>query len=117
MPLYDYKCTKCGKVREVRHGFDERHAEACPDCGGALARVFNPAPIVFKGSGFYVTDSRKSSSPGESKADAPKADAPKADAAKTDAPKTDAAKSDTPKSDGAGASSPKTESKASEPAA
>jgi len=76
MPLYDYKCTKCGKVREVRHGFDERHAEACPDCGGALARVFNPAPIVFKGSGFYVTDSRKSSSPGESKADAPKADAP-----------------------------------------
>ena len=100
MPLYDYKCTQCGKTSEIRHGFDETHAEMCPSCGGALARVFNPAPIVFKGSGFYVTDSRKSSSAGSSAAKpadtsteskpaepaksestpaaAPKADAPKA---------------------------------------
>lgn len=61
MPLYDYKCTQCGAVTEVRHGFDESHSEPCPACGGRMARVFNPAPIVFKGSGFYVTDSRKSS--------------------------------------------------------
>jgi putative FmdB family regulatory protein len=58
MPLYDYRCSNCGAVIEVRHGFDEAHAQACPSCGGALSRVFNPAPILFKGSGFYVTDSR-----------------------------------------------------------
>jgi putative FmdB family regulatory protein len=63
MPLYDYRCKQCNHVVEVRHGFGEAHSEPCPVCGGALQRVFNPAPIVFKGSGFYVTDSRKSSAP------------------------------------------------------
>jgi putative FmdB family regulatory protein len=92
MPLYDYRCAKCGKVTEVRHGFDEAHKGVCPACGGELSRVFNPAPIVFKGSGFYVTDSRK-------KSDSAKSDAPKSDSAKSDAPKSDSAKSDAPKSD------------------
>lgn len=58
MPLYDYKCTQCGTVREVRHGFKESHGEPCPACGAAMTRVFSAAPIVFKGSGFYATDSR-----------------------------------------------------------
>ena len=62
MPLYDYRCTVCGKETEIRHGFNDTNAEPCPHCGGALVRVFNPAPIVFKGSGFYVTDSRSPSS-------------------------------------------------------
>jgi putative FmdB family regulatory protein len=67
MPLYDYQCAKCGKVTEVRHGFNDTYAEACAACGGELQRVFNPAPIVFKGSGFYITDSRsKKSSSSES---------------------------------------------------
>ncbi len=61
MPLYDYQCRSCNQVTEVRHGFKEEHTGACPACGGELARVFNPAGIVFKGSGFYVTDSRKGS--------------------------------------------------------
>ncbi len=61
MPLYDYQCRTCSKVTEVRHGFREAYDGTCPSCGGDLARVFNPAGIVFKGSGFYVTDSRKSS--------------------------------------------------------
>ena len=59
MPLYDYQCRACSKVTEVRHGFREPYQEACPECGGVLARVFNPAGIVFKGSGFYINDSRK----------------------------------------------------------
>ena len=78
MPLYDYQCSQCGHVVEVRHGFDETYTQACPACGGALQRVFNPAPIVFKGSGFYITDSRKkesgssdSSSKGSSKDSGP----------------------------------------------
>jgi putative FmdB family regulatory protein len=62
MPLYDYKCTQCGKVTEVKHGFNESHADPCPACGGKMARVFSAAPIVFKGSGYYITDSRKSGS-------------------------------------------------------
>lgn len=98
MPLYDYKCTQCGKTTEIRHGFDETHSETCPSCGGTLARVFNPAPIVFKGSGFYVTDSRKSSAanspaPSESK---PAAETKPAEPAKTEsapaAPKPEAPK-------------------------
>jgi putative FmdB family regulatory protein len=60
VPLYEYQCRSCKKVTEVRHGFKETFDEACPACGGAVARVFSPAPILFKGSGFYVTDSRKS---------------------------------------------------------
>jgi putative FmdB family regulatory protein len=62
MPLYDYRCAACGAIVEIRHGFHENHTGVCPKCGGALARVFNPAPILFKGSGFYVTDSRSKSS-------------------------------------------------------
>ena len=61
MPLYDYACTQCGRVHEVRHGFDESHEGLCEACRSPLRRVFNPAPVLFKGSGFYVTDSRRSS--------------------------------------------------------
>ena len=66
MPLYDYQCSKCQHVVEVRHGFNDTHSDPCPDCGGAMSRVFNPAPIVFKGSGFYITDSRPSGGSGDS---------------------------------------------------
>lgn len=62
MPLYDYQCSKCQHVVEVRHGFNDTYAEECPKCGGAMKRLINPAPIIFKGSGFYVTDSRKKDS-------------------------------------------------------
>jgi len=64
MPLYDYQCSKCQAVTEIRHGFDDNHSDPCPKCGGTLKRVFNPAPILFKGSGFYITDSRPSGSNG-----------------------------------------------------
>jgi putative FmdB family regulatory protein len=106
MPLYDYKCTQCGKTTEIRHGFDDTHTESCPSCGGKLARVFNPAPIVFKGSGFYVTDSRKSTSSSSSTASEtkPAAESKPAEPAKTESTPA-AAKTEAPKP------------KASEPAA
>jgi putative FmdB family regulatory protein len=66
MPLYDYKCTSCAHVTEIRHGFDENHERTCPACGAPMARVFSAAPILFKGSGFYVTDSRKDGAGGSS---------------------------------------------------
>ncbi len=62
MPLYEYACTRCGRIHEVRHGFDETHEAPCASCGARLRRVFNAAPVLFKGSGFYVTDSRGSGS-------------------------------------------------------
>jgi putative FmdB family regulatory protein len=78
MPLYDYACTKCGRICEVRHGFDESYREPCAACGAPVRRVFNPAPVLFKGSGFYVTDSRRSSASGKS--EKPKDDASTASA-------------------------------------
>ncbi len=84
MPLYDYRCRTCSKVTEVRHGSRDAHAESCPDCGGELARVFHPAGIVFKGSGFYLTDSRKASEAGKAPAAAKSSEAAApADAAKS----------------------------------
>ena len=66
MPLYEYGCPSCGLVTDIRHGFDEKPEATCERCGTALVRRFSAAPIVFKGSGFYVTDSRKGSSKSES---------------------------------------------------
>ncbi len=59
MPLYDYECVKCGHGFELRKSFDESPEAACPRCEGETRRLFSPVPIVFKGSGFYVTDSRR----------------------------------------------------------
>jgi putative FmdB family regulatory protein len=70
MPLYDYRCATCGKVTEIRHGFNDAHTEPCSHCGGTLSRVFNAAPIIFNGSGFYKTDSR----PAEKKSEASKSE-------------------------------------------
>jgi putative FmdB family regulatory protein len=58
LPLYEYQCRACRKTAEVRHGFKETFEGKCEACGGEMARVFTPAGIVFKGSGFYLTDSR-----------------------------------------------------------
>jgi putative FmdB family regulatory protein len=58
LPLYEYQCRACRKTAEVRHGFKETFEGKCENCGGEMARVFTPAGIVFKGSGFYLTDSR-----------------------------------------------------------
>jgi putative FmdB family regulatory protein len=99
MPLYDYKCSKCQNVTEVRHGFGENFTDPCPQCGGTLSRVFNPAPIVFKGSGFYVNDSRgksQTSGKGATAKDAPATDAPAKDESK---PAKDSAAKDSPAKD------------------
>jgi putative FmdB family regulatory protein len=81
MPLYDYRCTKCGTVTEVRHGFDEAFTGTCSIDGAPLQRVFNPAPIVFKGSGFYVTDSRPSGAKAGSSESKPAESKPAAESA------------------------------------
>ena len=62
MPQYEYKCTQCENQYETREGFDAPSRQPCPKCGAIAKRVLFAPPIVFKGSGFYVTDSRKGSS-------------------------------------------------------
>ena len=58
MPTYEYKCCSCGRRFEVFHGVNES-VEECHACGGReVRRVFHPVGVIFKGSGFYVTDSR-----------------------------------------------------------
>ncbi len=61
MPLYEYKCEACGLRFERRQHFSDEPVKLCPDCGGTVARLIQPAGIIFKGSGFYVTDNRAKS--------------------------------------------------------
>jgi putative FmdB family regulatory protein len=62
VPTYDYQCRSCGQITEVVHSMTEDGPSTCERCGGALRRVLYPTGIIFKGSGFYSTDSRSSRS-------------------------------------------------------
>ena len=59
MPTYQYACTECGHGFEIVQSFSENALTECPQCTGRLRKVFNSVGIVFKGSGFYRTDSRE----------------------------------------------------------
>jgi putative FmdB family regulatory protein len=61
VPTYDYQCRSCGTVTKVIHSMLEEGPTTCERCGGALRRVLYPTGIIFKGSGFYSTDSRAAS--------------------------------------------------------
>ena len=61
MPTYDYQCRSCGVITEVVHSMLEDGPTTCERCGGELRRLVHPTGIIFKGSGFYKTDSRSSS--------------------------------------------------------
>ncbi|MFF4237996.1 FmdB family zinc ribbon protein [Actinomadura geliboluensis] len=60
MPTYQYVCTECGEPLEVVQKFSDDALTECPACSGKLRKVFSAAGIIFKGSGFYRTDSRGS---------------------------------------------------------
>ena len=62
MPTYQYRCDTCGIEFERKQHFTDKPLEECPECDGRVHRVIQPVLVVFKGSGFYVTDNRKSSS-------------------------------------------------------
>ncbi|MEV4299534.1 FmdB family zinc ribbon protein [Microbispora rosea] len=62
MPTYQYACTACGEQLEAVQKFSDDPLTECPVCQGKLRKVFSAVGIVFKGSGFYRTDSRSSSS-------------------------------------------------------
>ena len=76
MPVYEYECGRCSLRFELKRRFSEDGGAHCPRCQGEVRRLFSPVPIIFKGSGFYVTDSRKDHNhpPDEGKADKLKSD-------------------------------------------
>jgi putative FmdB family regulatory protein len=58
LPTYEYACTACGHRLEAVQKFSDDPLTECPECGGALRKVYGAVGIVLKGSGFYKTDSR-----------------------------------------------------------
>jgi putative FmdB family regulatory protein len=94
MPTYEYTCRTCGEQLEAVQAFTDDALTVCPNCGGELRKVFGSVGIVFKGSGFYKTDSRgttastkpadgDSSSSGTPAADTKSTTTPAAEPAKT----------------------------------
>jgi len=69
VPTYEYACKECGEHHEVHQSFSDAPLSECPSCGGPVRKVFGSIAIAFKGSGFYKTDSRTSSSNGKAKKD------------------------------------------------
>ena len=59
MPIYEYECDSCHFLFERKQKFDEEPVAICPKCKGKARRVIHSVPVIFKGSGFYTTDSRK----------------------------------------------------------
>ena len=103
MPTYEYACKDCGSHLEVVQSFSDDPLTECPTCSGSLRKVFGSIGITFKGSGFYKTDSRSTSS-------SPKS----ADGAGEGSSDTSKDTSDTKKD---GTDTPKKETKKAEPAA
>jgi putative FmdB family regulatory protein len=103
MPTYEYECQNCHERVEAVQKFSDAALTVCPLCGGELRKVFSAVGIVFKGSGFYKNDSRKSSSSGESStssssssttSDSTSSSTPAATSTPAASPKTPAASSD-----------------------
>ena len=74
MPTYQYRCLDCSNDLEVVQKFTDDALTVCPTCEGTLRKVFSPVGVVFKGSGFYATDSRSkgksnAAKPGEAKSE------------------------------------------------
>ena len=107
MPTYDYACTHCDHAFEIVQSFTDDALTVCPECGGRLRKVFGSVGVVFKGSGFYRTDSRNSSSslPAGSKSSDGKSSEGKSGESKSSDSKASSSSSDGKASSGSGASS------------
>jgi putative FmdB family regulatory protein len=69
MPVYQYHCRDCGVRFERTQSFKDAPLTLCPECEGEVYRVIGATGIIFKGSGFYATDNRKSNGPASTKND------------------------------------------------
>ena len=89
MPTYQYACTECGEQLEVVQKFSDNPLTVCPACEGRLRKVFSPVGIVFKGSGFYRTDSRSGNGSAAKEKAGDSADAKSDSGSKSDSAKGD----------------------------
>ena len=97
MPTYQYACTECGHRFEQVQAFSDASLTVCPNCGGKLRKVYGSVGVVFKGSGFYRTDSRSGAVPAVS--------SDKSDSSSSSESKPAAKESTTTKSSDSGSSS------------
>jgi putative FmdB family regulatory protein len=104
VPTYQYACTECGHAFEQVQSFTDDALTECPDCGGRLRKVFNAVGVVFKGSGFYRTDSRAGSSASVPAASSSSPDSSSSDSSSSDS-SSGASSSSSSKSDSAKGSS------------
>jgi len=74
LPTYGYRCPKCSLEFDVWQRMTDEAVATCPNCGAVARRLFFPAGIVFKGSGFYKTDSRKAAASGDTASQSAPAD-------------------------------------------
>lgn len=111
MPLYEYKCLKCGRNTEKIESVSGPYLKKCPHCGGKLESVITAPSIQFKGAGWYVTDYGEKKSSG---ADGEKADKPASEAKETTSKEKDTSSK---QKDAANKETPSKESKEKKPAA
>ncbi len=78
MPTYQYICTECEHSFEVNQAFTDSTVPTCPECKGVVRKVFSSVGVVFKGSGFYRTDSRGASTSSSAPATTPPVSTPAA---------------------------------------
>ena len=109
MPTYQYACTECGHSFDIVQSFSEDSLSVCPECGGRLRKVFNAVGVVFKGSGFYRTDSRGKDTSSEAGSSSSTSETPKKSTDDGAKKKSESTKSDSPKTD-SGSSTKKSES-------
>ncbi|WP_084370274.1 FmdB family zinc ribbon protein [Microbispora sp. ATCC PTA-5024] len=107
MPTYQYACTACGEQLEAVQKFSDDPLTECPACQGRLRKVFSAVGIVFKGSGFYRTDSRSSGSSTSTTSSKPSSDSskPSGDGAKKEPAAASASSSSSSSSSSASSSS------------
>ena len=105
MPTYQYACTECSHAFEQFQSFSDDALTTCPECSGRLRKVFNAVGVVFKGSGFYRTDSRSGSASGSSGSGSASKDPGKESSTKTAEPAAASSSSSTTSSSSPSSSS------------
>lgn len=99
MPTYSYACTECDNKFDIVQSFSDDALTECPQCTGRLRKLFNSVGIVFKGSGFYRTDSRSGSSSSDTASSSSSSDSSTSSSSSASSDSSSSSSSSTTKSD------------------